>query len=383
MIGQKGMPASYGGIERHVEELSTRLAARGHEVSVYCRPYYSRTGGTYRGVHLVRLPSIRTKHLDAASHSLISTLHALGTRADLLHFHALGPASLSILPRIFRVPAVATVHGLDWQREKWGPFARAVLKGCEACSTRFADRTIVVSETLSDYYARRHGREVVYIPNGTNPAPFRPPELIRGIGLEGGDYLLFVGRLVPEKGCHLLLDAFEGLATDKKLVVAGSSSFSDEYTASLKRRASDRILFLDWVEGRLLEELWSNAYLVVQPSTLEGLSIALLEALSYGRCVVVSDIPENMEVVGDAGASFRSGDAADLRRKLETLLAAPDRAAKLGEAARERAGRHFAWDLVTEQTEKVYLEVLAARQRGRRRHPAAGVSGSGSRKAGS
>jgi glycosyltransferase involved in cell wall biosynthesis len=361
MIGQKGIPATYGGIERHVEELASRLVERGHEVSVYCRSYYTHTRGPHLGIQLTTLPSLHTKHLDAASHCLLSTLHALGKGFDIVHFHALGPAALAFLPRITGAHTVATVHGLDWQREKWGPAARAVLKLCERAASRLPQRTIVVSETLVEYFTRRYGHPVVYIPNGTSPSPLRPPHLLREHGLQGDDYLLFVGRLVPEKGCHHLLDAFEMVAdeTDKVLVLAGSSSFSEEYAAGLKRRASDRIRFLDWVHGLLLEELWSNAYFVVQPSTLEGLSIALLEALSYGRCVLVSDIPENMEVVGDAGVPFRVGNVEDMARKMRELLTDPEEVRAVGEKARQRAADHFAWDLVAERTEEVYRSLLA------------------------
>lgn len=357
MVGQKGVPASYGGIERHVEELGIRLAADGHDVSVFCRPYYTRIRGRYEGMRLVVLPSVHTKHFDAASHSVVSTLHALGGRYDIVHFHALGPACLAILPRLAGIRTVATIHGLDWQREKWGPWARRVLRWCEDRSCRWPHRTIVVSETLAEYYQRVHGRQVIYIPNGTKPSQLRPPKLIREAGLEAGSYILFVGRLVPEKGCHLLLDAFARVRTDKLLVIAGSSSFSQEYADGLRRQAGERVRFLDWVQGPLLEELWSNAYLVVQPSTLEGLSIALLEALSYGRCVLVSDIPENMEVVGEAGVPFRSGDAADLRTRLQALLDDRAAVARVGLAARSRAEGHFAWDRVAEQTEAVYREL--------------------------
>ncbi|UCF79363.1 MAG: glycosyltransferase family 4 protein [Candidatus Eiseniibacteriota bacterium] len=359
MIGQKGIPATYGGIERHVEEVGTRLAARGHEVAVYCRYYYTRMKDKYRGVKLIRLPSIRTKHLDTATHCAVSTLDAMVRGFDVVHFHALGPSLFSALPRLAGAKTVVTIHGLDWQREKWGPAASWVLKRCEYPAVSFPTRTVVVSRTLQEYFREKYGVESVVIPNGTNIPTPRPLSRLKKKGLEPRKYILFVGRLVPEKGCHYLIEAYQKLETDAKLVIAGGSSFSSEYVESLKRHASDRVLLLDYVYGDDLEELWSNALLVALPSTLEGLSISLLEALSYGKCVLVSDIAENLEVVEDCAPSFRSKDVGDLRRKLEELLAAPDVLASYEERAKQHILQRFTWDGVTKSLEQLYVELLS------------------------
>ena len=358
MIGQKGIPATYGGIERHVEEIARRLAARGHQVDVYCRLYYTPGGTGFPGVRLLRRPSIHTKHLDTASHVTWCALEAMARRYDIIHFHALGPSLFAALPRLTGARTVVTVHGLDWQREKWGRLASWVLRQCEVPATRFPNRTIVVSKTLRDYFRQHHHCETRFIPNGTNLLPARPAKRILQLGLTPGRYVLFVGRLVPEKGVHFLCEAFSRIDTDMKLALVGGLSFSQDYVALLKRYEGERIRLLDYVFGEGLEELWSNAYLVVQPSTMEGLSIALLEAMSYGRCVLLSDIPENLEVAEDCAVSFRSKDVEDLHEKLEALIRHPDRVREFEGRAREHIVQHYSWDKVAENTEALYRELL-------------------------
>ena len=360
MLGQKGIPATYGGIERHVEELAVRLVERGHEVTVYCRPYYTKIRGDYRGVHLASIPSIRTKHLDTATHCALSMPDILSHDYDIVHFHALGPSIFSFLPRLTGARTVVTVHGLDWQRGKWGRFASSFLRFCEKPSVHFPDRTIVVSKTLARYYWEKHNAATVMIPNGTNPGTFRLPNRIKRWGLDKHPYLLFVGRLVPEKGCHFLIDAFRRIKTDMRLVMAGGSSFSDEYVQSLERlrQGDERIQMIGYVYGEVLEELWSNAYMVVQPSILEGLSISLIEALSFGRCVLVSDIPENMEVVEDSAVSFRTRDVEDLRAKLQLCIDHPAMVEATAQRCRTLAEERYSWPRLVEATERVYESVL-------------------------
>jgi glycosyltransferase involved in cell wall biosynthesis len=366
MVGQKGVPATYGGIERHVEEISSRLVDRGHRVTVYSRLYYTRVGGTYHGIHLRRLPSINTKHLDTATHTALSTLDAVLRDNDIVHFHALGPSVFSLLPRLRGQKSVVTIHALDWERQKWGKLASWILKKCEYPALHFPTRTVVVSKTLAAYFERKYGISPVVIPNGTSEPVHRTASKIRRFGIEQGHYVLFVGRLVPEKGCHYLLEAFSRMNGDTKLVMAGGSSFSDGYVQDLKKYESSRILFLDYVYGDLLEELWSNAYLVVQPSTLEGLSLSLLEALSYGRCVLTSDIPENLEVVNGNAVSFRSADVEDLKSKMETLLQNPDIVRSYEEKSRRLVRERFSWDHAVDQIEDLYREMVEGRGRAAR-----------------
>jgi glycosyltransferase involved in cell wall biosynthesis len=362
MIGQKGIPALYGGIERHVEEIARRLALRGHDVSVYCRLHYTPAGGRYHGVQLVRLPSLNTKHFDTATHVAVSTAHAMLQDYDIVHFHALGPSVFAGLPRLAGKPTVVTVHGLDWQREKWGKAASWVLKQCEGPAVNFPSRTIVVSRTLQKYFAEHHNKATVAIPNGTVLPEPRAAHRILKFGLEAHRYVLFVGRLVPEKGVHFLCEAFSRLDTDLTLALVGGSSGSDDYVAQIRKFEGPRVKMLDYVYGEALEELWSNAYCVVQPSTLEGLSLSLLEALSYGRCVLISDIPENLEVTEDCAFTFKSKDVDDLTRQLGRLVHEPALVREFEAKARGHIAEHYSWDRVVDATVGVYEELLDSRK---------------------
>lgn len=358
MLGQKGIPATYGGIERHVEELSTRLVDRGHDVTVYCRPYYTKLRGEYRGVKLVTLPTVRTKHMDTASHCAISIPHILSQDYDIVHFHALGPSLFAGIPRFRGMRTAVTVHGLDWQREKWGAVATWILRRCEYTAAFYPDRTIVVSKALREYFWQKHDVTVTYIPNGTVLPHIRKANKIMEMGLRPESYILFVGRLVPEKGCHYLIDAYNKLDTDVSLVIAGGTSFSTEYVDRLHSMADDRTRFLGYVYGDTLDELYSNARLFVLPSDIEGLPIALLEAMSFGKCCLTSDIPENLEVIGNCGATFRRGDVDDLAEKMRGLVADPRRCDALGDHARRHVLETYDWDGVTLHTEAIYYTML-------------------------
>lgn len=360
MVGQKGIPATYGGIERHVEEIATRLVDRGHEVHVYSRFHYANQTGLYRGVHIRRLPSLNTKHLDTITHCAAATVDALFRGFDIVHYHALGPSVFASLPRMIGAKTVVTVHGLDWERGKWGRTASWFLRSCEKPAIQYPNRTIVVSKTLAAYFLEKHNVQTVVIPNGANPGQHRPPNKLKKYGLDRHRYLLYVGRLVPEKGCHYLLEAFRQLDTDARLVMAGGSSFSDGYVDSLMRirDGDERIHMIGYVYGDLLDELWSNAYFVVQPSVLEGLSISLIEAISHGKCVLVSDIPENLEVVEDCAVTFGNRDVRDLKEKLRHLLDRPDVVQSIAERCRRHAEQHYSWSKITQATEAVYLDLL-------------------------
>lgn len=362
MIGQKGVPATYGGIERHVEELGARLVARGHAVTIYSRPHYTRTGGTHRGMRIIRRPSINTKHLDTLTHTLICSLDVLFfRRADIVHYHALGPSPFAFVPRLRGIQTVITVHGLDWEREKWGPLAAYILQRCEYPAIHFPSTTIVVSRTLQDYFADKYRIRPRYIANGTPEPVRRAPDKIRKWGVAGQDYILFVGRLTPEKGCHFLLEAFGRIDTPMKLVVAGGTSFTDDYVASLQKYAGDRVIMTGYVYGEELAEFWTNARLVVLPSTMEGLSIALLEAVSYGKCVLISDIPENIEVMGECAPRFQSRNVDDLEAQLRDLLAHPGTVEKYMAMTREQISRRFSWETIVAELETCYFEMASGR----------------------
>jgi glycosyltransferase involved in cell wall biosynthesis len=382
MVGQKGIPATYGGIERHVEEITTRLVERGHQIDVYSRYHYTHRGGLFRGVRIRRLPSVNTKHFDTITHCAISTLDALFRRYDVVHFHALGPSVFASLPRISGARTVVTVHGLDWERGKWGKVARWFLRFCEMPAVRFPDSTIVVSNTLKEYFDRKFGIETEMIPNGANPGIHRPPNKLKKYGLDKHPYILYVGRLVPEKGCHYLLEAFSQLDTEMRLVMAGGSSFSDGYVDSLMRirNGDERIHMMGYVYGDLLDELWTNAYMVVQPSVLEGLSISLIEAISHGKCVLVSDIPENLEVVEDSAVTFENRDVRHLREQMRYLIDHPDYVDQVAARCRNHAEEHYSWNRIVDATEAVYLNLAAGNRRRRTASDGKREQGEGSRR---
>ncbi len=359
LVGSRGIPTAYSGIETSLAELCPRLADRGHRIVVYCRKSYG-LPGSYRGVKLVSLPSLGTKHLDTISHVFLSVAHLLAREAvDIVHFHAIGPTLLSWIPRLGNKKVIATVHGQDWRREKWGLGAKSVLRLGEAASARIPHRTIVVSRTLERHYRERYGISVDYIPNGIAIRSLRPPQQITSIyGLRGGDYILFAGRLVPEKGCHYLVEAFQKLGGNLRLVIAGTGFHTERYVETLKRQAGSAVLFTGHVSGAILEELFSNALLFVLPSTVEGLSLSLLEAMAFGRCVVASDIPENREVLGEAGFVFKNRNAADLTRVIRDITAQPELMRGLGQRAREVILKEYDWNDITRATEAVYQSVL-------------------------
>lgn len=357
MFGHKQIPSRSGGVEVVVEELSVRMAKLGHDVTCYNR------GGAKvcdQGVCIKTVPTIPVKGFAAVISAFFAAFAVAFSRADVCHIHAEGPAFMSFLPKLFGKRVIVTVHGLDWQREKWrSGFGAAFIRMGEKMAVRFADEIIVLSRHAQEYFRRAYGRTTHYIPNGVTKPTVRPPQRICAqLGLQGGDYLLYLGRLVPEKGVHDLIGAFKGLKTDKHLVIAGASSDTDAYVKELKALScgDDRILFTGFVQGALLEELYSNAYLYVLPSILEGMPLSLLEAMSYGCCCVVSDIPECTEIVEDHAAIFPKGDAQALRRTLQHLCDDAQRAEHFRRGARDFVSGRYDWDEVTKKTLELYYE---------------------------
>jgi len=357
-IGGRGVISKYSGIETYYEEIGKRLAGLGHHVTVYCRNYFTPPGKEHNGMDVVRLPTIRSKHLETLVHTFLSTLHVLVQPCDVVHYHALGPALFSFIPRLVGKKTVVTVQGLDWQRKKWGRIASAVLRLGERAAVSLPTQTMVVSETLKQHYMDTHKAKTSYVPNGGILRERHLPDKLFDWGLEPGKYILFLGRLSPEKGCHVLVEGYERLETDIKLVMAGASSYCDDYSLQLRTHACDRIKILDWVSGEALDELLTNASIFVLPSDLEGLSLALLDAMGAGLCVVASDVPENREAVEDAGFTFRRGDASDLADRLRFLIANPAVREAAGQAAKRRVREHYQWAQIAEQIERVYLEMM-------------------------
>ncbi len=363
-IGQKGIPAIYGGIEKHVQELSTRLADLGYDITVYTRPYYTPAQKQYyQKVKLVSLPTIKSKHLDAISHTLIATIHALfKINPDIYHFHGVGPALLCWLPRIFRPRAkvLTTFHCIDRQHQKWGLMARLMLWLGEFCSGRFSHQVIAVSRTIQSYIYESFKQDSVYIPNGISEMQFYKPSLIKEkFGLKGQDYILVVARLIPHKGIHYLIKAYQQIKPKLKLVIAGDSSYTDDYVRKLKKLAGDdpQIIFTGFQSGQTLAELFSNASLYVHPSESEGLPIAVLEAAAYGLCVLASDIPANLEIVRHCGLSFENKNVADLAAKLDLLLANKQEIEATGRQARKYVLKNYNWQDIVKKTDQTYKKL--------------------------
>jgi len=376
-IGGRGVVSKYSGIETYYEEVGKRLAQMGHEVTVYCRTYFTPRLPEYRGMRLVRLPTIRSKHLETIVHTLLSTGHALTQRYEIVHFHALGPALFSFLPRLVGAKTAVTVQGLDWQRRKWGRLASAVLRWGERASAIFPNVTMVVSQALQQRYREIHAIEAFYVPNGGLLREWRESRRILELGIKPGNYILFLGRFSPEKGCHLLVEAFEQLETEAQLVMAGASSYCDGYSCELRQHASDRIRILDWVSGETLDELLTNAMLFVLPSDLEGLSLALLDAMGAGICVVTSDVPENREVMDGAGFTFQCGSAIDLAERLRFLIANPAVREAAGRAAKKRIREQYQWQRIAEDIEKAYFEMMGWKPAEAAKRPSARAAGAG------
>lgn len=368
MIGHKRIPSREGGVEVVVNELANRLTEKGYAVEAYNRSGYHVSGkefdtgengwGKYcNGIRIIIVPTFKNGKLNAICYTFLATLRALFGRYDVIHYHAEGPCIMLWLPKLFGIRVVATIHGLDWQRAKWGNFASFILKTGEKMAAKHADEVIVLSRGVQEYFARTYHRQTVFIPNGVARPERKPVKVIlKEYGLEKDGYILFLARLVPEKGLHYLIEAFRKLDTDKKLVVAGGSSHSFEYIEKIKKMASrdKRVILTDFVQGRTLEELYSNAYCFVLPSDVEGMAISLLEAMSYGNCCLVSDIDENMEVVEDCAYSFHKGNVEDLRRKLQMLLEHPEKVEEMKEKSGDFICGKYNWESVVEETEKLY-----------------------------
>jgi glycosyltransferase involved in cell wall biosynthesis len=357
-IGGRGVISKYSGIEAYYEEVGKRLVEMGHQVTVYCRTYFTPPLKEHNGMRLVRLPTFRSKHLETLVHTLLSTVHVLFTGCDVVHYQCLGPALFSWIPRLFGKKTVVSVQGLDWQRKKWGPIASLVLRLGEQASVRLPSATMVVSKNLKKYYLSRYFNQVTYVPNGTIIRQQRSSSKLSGWGLTAGNYILFLGRFSPEKNCHLLIEAFEKIQTPVKLVLAGGSSYSDSYARELRNRQNENIRFLDWVAGDTLDELLTNAMLFVLPSDIEGLSLALLDAMGAGVCVLTSDIAENCELVEGTGFTFKRGDVNDLERMLRWLISDSSARLMAADKAQQRVREHYLWPGIAVEVERAYWRIM-------------------------
>lgn len=366
MIGHKRIPSREGGIEIVVDKISTELVKRGNTVVAYNRKGHHVSGKNfesaetlkeYNGIKLKTVFTFQSSKLNAIVYSILAAIRASFSHFDVVHFHAEGPASMCFLPKLFGKRVIVTIHGLDWQRSKWGGFATKFLKFGEKTAAKYADEVIVLSKNVQNYFLDTYGRKTVYIPNGIERAEIKKPLLItEKYGLEKDCYILFLGRIVPEKGVHYLINAFKNIQTDKKLVIAGGSSHTSEYMHEVKQLAEDdnRIIFTDFVQGQMLEELYSNAYIYCLPSDLEGMPLSLLEAMSYDNCCLTSDIPECTEVCEDKAIYFEKGNENALQQKLQLLLKDAALTAKYKNGAADFICSKFNWQDIVSRTLKLY-----------------------------
>ena len=365
VFGQKRLSRE-GGVEIVVKELCTRMARQGCQVTCYNRSGHHVSGAeyddidntNYEGIRQKYVPTIEKKGLAAVSASAFAALYSAFGKYDVVHIHAEGPAFFSWLPKMFGKRVVVTIHGVDWQREKWqSGFGSKFIRQGEKNAVKYADEIIVLSKGVQDYFKETYGRETHFIPNGVNRPQIRKANLItEKFGLKKDSYILFLGRLVPEKGIRYLVEAFKNVKTDKKLVIAGGSSDTDSFMEELKGLAKDdeRILFIGFVQGAMLDELYSNAYIYTLPSDLEGMPLSLLEAMSYGNCCLVSDIPECAEVVEDKALIFKKADVQDLQEKLQDACDHPQKVEAYKKQAADFICKKYNWDEVVKETMKLY-----------------------------
>ena len=365
MLGHKRIPSREGGIEIVVEELCTRMAELGHDVTCYNRKGHHVSGkdfdnevsDTYKGIKIKNVFTIDKRGIAAMTASVTGAIAAAFGKFDVVHFHAEGPCAMLWLPKLFRKRCIATIHGLDHQRAKWGKLASTYIMLGEKCAVKFADEIIVLSEGVQKYFMDTYGRKTQFIPNGVNRPVLRKADIIKEkFGLEKDSYLLFLGRLVPEKGIRYLIEAFKQVQTDKKLVIAGGSSDTEEFAAELKELAKNdaRILFTGFVQGDELDELYSNAYLYVLPSDLEGMPLSLLEAMSYGNCCLVSNIEESTSVVEDKAFVFKKSDIIDLQNKLQEICDRKEQVEKYKNEAADYICEKYNWDDIVKRTLMLY-----------------------------
>ena len=357
MIGHKRIPSREGGVEIVVEELSTRMVKLGHKVTVYNRKGKNVQDKNasdenqklkeYKGVKIVTIPTINKKGIDAFLYSLFASIRVLFGKYDILHYHAEGSCAMLWLPHLFHKKIIVTIHGLDWNRSKWGGFA-----------TKYADKIIVLSKGVQDYFKEKYNRETIFIPNGVEKPNIREPGIIKEkYNLEKDSYILFLARIVPEKGLDDLIDAYNKIKTDKKLVIAGGASHTNDYLRHIEQKVkkNKNIIMTGFVQGEELEELFSNTYLYCLPSHIEGMPISLLEAMSYGRNVLVSDIEENTQVIGKYGTSFKKGNIDDLAKKLQDSLNEKNR--KNSEDIENYILKRYNWNEIVKETLKLYKEI--------------------------
>src|SRR5262245_16358238 len=360
IIGTRGIPANYGGFETFAEELATRLVARGHDVTVYGRSNNIRyPHDTYKGVRLVILPTIGTKHLDTIAHTFFSVLHAIPKRFDCVLICNAANALFGIVPRLTRTPFALNVDGVERLRKKWGAAGRAYYRISERLATIIPNAVVTDAEVMRDYYLKQYRTASVMIAYGAECGRLDSTTVLDQLGVRSREYFLYVSRLEPENNAHLVIEAFEKVQTDKALLIVGDAPYALKYIERLKATTDSRIRFPGAIYGSGYRELQSHAYAYIQATEVGGTHPALLEAMGAENCVIAKDTPENHEVLADAGLFFR--DAEDLAQQIRLTLADPSLVSRLRGCAHDRAKARYSWEAVTDAYERLFTELVRGR----------------------
>lgn len=365
VLGTRGIPANYGGFETFAQELAVRLAARGHEVTVYCRSSNQKEQFTqYEGVKLVTLPSWHTKYTDTLSHTFISTLHLLLHRADIAYYCNTANSWMVWLPRLAGIKTILNTDGLEWERAKWNRLGKWFYKASEYPAAWFPHLLVSDSRVIQQYYRDKFGVHSEFVAYGADIVERGTgASLLSELGVEPERYFLFVSRLEPENNAHVVVKAFEGVRTDMRLLIVGDAPFAKEYIRSLKSTTDPRIHFPGAIYGETYRALRANAYVYVNAMEVGGTHPAILEAMGAGNCVLVSDIAYNEETIESAGVTFRNKDADDLRDKMQHLADRPEVVAAYRKKAVERVRNAYSWEAVVEHYERLFETLVASRRR--------------------
>jgi glycosyltransferase involved in cell wall biosynthesis len=354
ILGTRGIPANYGGFETFAEQLGTRLAARGHEITVYGRKHYSTTSDlTYKGVNLVVLSTIRHKYFDTVIHTLLSILHATPRRYDAILICNAANSVFSFIPRLFGTPTLVNVDGLERKRKKWNWIGRQYYLISEWLSTFLPTAIVTDARVIQDYYATRYRKESEMIAYGAEVVRRADPDKLLKFGLQSNRYALYVSRLEPENNAHLVIEAYSRVKTDMPLVIVGGAPYADEYIARLKSAKDPRVRFLGFVFGEDYRALQQNAYCYVHATEVGGVHPALIEAMGAGNCALTLATPENMEVIGDAGLSYKSAE--ELALYLQRVIDDPAIISEYRHRAMKRVNERYNWEQITDR----YEELLA------------------------
>jgi len=353
ILGTRGIPANYGGFETFAEELSVRLAARGHDVTVYGRSnniLYK--GKEYKGVKLVILPTIGTKHLDTVSHTFLSVIHAIPRRFDVALICNAANAVFSAIPRVTGTPVALNVDGIERKRRKWGLAGRTYYRISEYLATIIPNVIVTDAAVIREYYRKEYGVSSTMIAYGAECTRQTTTEIQQRLGVQPREYILYVSRLEPENNAHLVIKAYESVRTDKPLLIVGDAPYAQEYITSLKATRDARVLFPGALYGMAYRELQSHAYVYVHATEVGGTHPALIEAMGAGNCVLVFDTPENREVVGDSGLFFSSSE--ELTRLVQAATDDPGLVEEYRVKARARALANYSWDSIADEYERLF-----------------------------